>query len=182
MRKLGVVVAALGLMAMLGVGSAAGASAASGCMHRFGSQQQVSDGGGLQEWTVSELRKSVDPVPGYPLAGQLWEATASVTAINGPSTPIIPRFNARNAEGGTYPVLWQLASPRGIPSATIAEGQTATGTLYFDVTGTDPVTVTHTGGSTSLMWCCGAGMKAMPMKDCPCCTSPQPCPCCAGTT
>lgn len=178
MRKFGVVLAMLGLMAVLGIGSATGASAASGCMHRFGSQQQVADGGGLQEWTVSELRKSADSAPGYPLAGQLWEASASVTAISGASTPIIPRFSAVNRTGA-YPVLWQMASPRGISGATIAEGQTATGTLYFDVTGTDPVAVTHTGGSATLMWCCGAGMMAMP-KDCPCCTSPQPCPCCAG--
>ncbi len=112
-----------------------------------------------------------DPAPGYPLAGQLWEATASVTAINGAATPIIPGFSAPNG-AGAYPVLWQLASPDGIPGATIAEGQSATGTLYFDVTGADPVAVTYTGGGTPLMWCCGEEMMAMPMADCPSRTSP----------
>lgn len=180
MRKFGVVLSTLGVMALLGIGYAGPASAAGGCMHRFGSQQQIVDGGGLQEWTVSGLTRSAGPAPGYPLAGQLWEARASVTAISGAATPIIPRFNALNSGGGTYPVLWQLASPQGISGATIAEGQSAKGTLYFDVTGADPVAVTYTGGGTPLMWCCGAGMMAMPMEDCPCRTSPQSCPCCAG--
>ncbi len=179
MRTLAVVLGTLGLMAMLSIGHAGAASGASGCMHRFGSHQQVAIAGGMQEWRVSDLRKSADPAPGYPLAGQLWEATASVTAINGAATPIIPGFSALSG-AGAYPVLWQLASPEGIPGATIAEGQSATGTLYFDVTGADPVAVTYTGGGTPLMWCCGDGMMVMPMEGCPCCTSPQPCPCCAG--
>ncbi len=171
MRRLGVALSTLGLIAVLAVGHAGAASAASGCMHRFGSHQQVASAGGMQEWTVSDLQKSADPAPGYPLAGQLWEATASVTAINGAATPIIPAFSAPNG-AGAYPVLWQLASPEGIPGATIAEGQSATGTLYFDVTGADPVAVTYTGGATPLMWCFGEGMMAMMMADCPCRTSP----------
>lgn len=180
MRRIVVVLSALVAIAALGIGQSGLASAAGGCMHRFGSLQRTADAGGVQEWTVSDLTKSTDPTPGYPLAGELWEASASVTAINGATTPIIPGFTARTGTGVTYPVQWQLASPRGIPGATITEGQTASGKLYFDVTGGDPVAVTYAGGGAPLMWCCSAGMMAMPMQDCPCCTSPQPCPCCAG--
>ena len=138
------------------------------------------DAGGavIQEWTVTDLKKSADPAPGYPLVGRLWEATVSVQAISGTVTPIIPNFQARTA-GGSYPVLWQLASPQGISGATIVQGQKATGKVYFDVTGADPLMVTYTGGGAQpLMWCDCEAMMAMPMDammammpmgDCPHC-------------
>ncbi len=47
--------------------------------------------------------------------------------------------------------------------------------------GADPVAVTYTGDDTPLVWCCGEGMMIMPVENCPCHTSPQPCACCAGT-
>ena len=56
------------------------ASAADKCPHALGSHQQVTDAGGVQDLSVTGLKKSSDPAPGYPLAGQLWEATVSVTA------------------------------------------------------------------------------------------------------
>jgi hypothetical protein len=136
-------------------------------MHNFGSQQRVVDAGGavIQEWTVTDLRKSADPAPGYPLAGQLWEATVSVEAISGTVTPLIPNFQARTAGGG-YPALWQLASPQGISGATIAQGQKSTGKVYFDVTGADPLMVTYPGGGAQpLMWCDCDAMMAMPMDE-----------------
>jgi hypothetical protein len=172
MRKFGVVVIAAVVLAIVGFGSTGVASAAGGCMHRFGSHQQLVDGAGVQEWSVTDLRKSLDPAPGYPLAGQLWEATASVTAVSGTETPLIPAFNAPTTDGASYPVLWQLASPQGISGVTVAQGETSTGKLYFDVTGADPVAVTYTaGGIKPLMWCCGAGaMMAMPMANNSCCT------------
>ena len=169
MRRFGVVLIAAAAAAMVGFGHPAIASAAEGCMHGFGSHQRVVDAGGavVQEWTVTDLKKSADAAPGYPLAGQLWEATATVQAVSGTVTPIIPNFRAPTADGGSYPVLWQLSSPRGIPGATLAQGQTSTGTVYFDVTGADPVAVTYTdGGAQQLMWC---GHAMMMMHDCPCC-------------
>jgi hypothetical protein len=172
-------------MAVAGFGGPATASAAEECMHQFGSHQRLVDAGGaiVQEWTVTDLKKSTDPAPGYPLAGQLWEATASVQAVSGAVTPVIPNFRARPADGGAYPVLWQLASPQGIPGATIGQGQSSTGKVYFDVTGGDPIAVTYTGsGGRPLMWCdCEAMMSMMPMEsmesmesmmsmeNCPCC-------------
>ncbi|WP_304106138.1 DUF1942 domain-containing protein [Mycolicibacterium bacteremicum] len=169
------------MAAMVGVGSTGVALAADDCGHRFGSHQQVTDGGGVQDWSVTDLKKSVDPAPGYPVAGQLWEATATVTAKSGASIPVIPNFGA-TSDGGRYAVLWQVASPQGISAATLAQGQTATGKIYFDVTGGDPMAVTYTGGGAKpLMWCCSESMMAMPMKDCACCADmKEPCPCCAG--
>jgi hypothetical protein len=183
-RRFGVAAVAAAIMVMFGLGAPATASAADDCMrmHNFGSHQRLADAGGVvvQEWTVTDLKKSADPAPGYPLAGQLWEATVSVQAISGPVTPIIPNFQARTA-GGSYPVLWQLASPQGISAATIPQGQKATGKLYFDVTGGDPMMLTYTGGGAHpLMWCDCDAMMAMPMGDCPHCTEGQPCPCMAG--
>lgn len=185
MRRFGAVVGAVVVVAMVGFSSPAIASAAGECMHRFGSHQRLVDAGGavVQEWTVTDLKKSADPASGNPLAGQLWEATASVQAVSGAVTPVIPNFSARTADGGSYPALWQLASPQGISGATIAQGQSSTGKVYFDATGADPVAVTYTrgGAQPSMMWCCDDGMMAMPMmpiENCPCCTGEQPCPCC----
>nr|WP_198529194.1 MPT63 family protein [Mycolicibacterium obuense] len=173
--------AVLAVMApMAGLGSAGAASAAEHCLHRLGAHQQVADGGGIQSWSVADLKKSGD-VPDFPVAGQLWEATATVTAILGTSTPVIPNFAATSV-GARYPALWQMASPRGISPATLTQGQTATGKIYFDVTSENPMAVTYTaGGARPLMWCCGETMMAMPMDACPCCANmKEPCPCCAG--
>jgi len=179
-RRFGGAVIAAAVMVMFGLGTAATASAADDCMHDFGTHQRSADAAGavVQEWTVTDLKKSADSVPGYPLTGQLWEATASVQAISGTVTPIIPNFQARTA-GGSYPVLWQLASPQGISGATIVQGQKSTGKVYFDVTGGDPVMVTYMGdGARPLMWCDCDAMMAMPMDamvammpmgDCPHC-------------
>ncbi|WP_163802171.1 MPT63 family protein [Mycolicibacterium sediminis] len=169
------------LAAMVAMGSAGAASAAEDCSHRFGSHQQVADGGGMQDWSVTELKESGDVAPGFPVAGQLWEVTATVTAISGTSTPVIPNFTA-TSDDGRYPVLWQVPSPQGISPAALAQGQTSTGKIYFDVTGEDPMAVVYTaGGTQSLMWCCGESMMRMPMDACTCCAEmKEPCPCCAG--
>lgn len=179
MGRLRLMAALATVMATVGFGFPATASAADMCMHRFGSQQQVTDGGGVQDWSVSDLKRSADTAPGYPLAGQLWESTATVTATSGTVTPVIPNFNATTDDGGRYPSLWQLASPQGISGATLAEGQSSTGKIYFDVTGGDPMGVTYTtGGAKPLMWCCDDAMMTMPMDDCSCCTDQEGCPCC----
>jgi hypothetical protein len=169
-KRFGVIAVTAAVLVIIGVAAPATAAASEDCMrmHSFGSQQRLVDAGGavIQEWTVTDLKKSADPAPGYPPVGQLWEATASVQAISGTVTPIIPNFQARSA-GGSYPALWQLASPQGISGATIAQGQKSTGKVYFDVTGADPLMVTYTGGGAQpLMWCdCEAMMMAMPMDE-----------------
>ncbi len=143
MRTLRIIIAAAAALGLAGLGAPTATAAMDKCPHQFGSHQRLADADGtvVQEWTVTDLRKSADPAPGYPLAGQLWEATASVHAVSGAVTPIIPSFQAMSSTGDRYQVLWQLASPAGISGATIGQGQTSTGKVYFDVTGADPVGV-----------------------------------------
>lgn len=189
-RGLGVMVALVAVAALFGVGLAATASASDDCMHRFGSQQQAEMG-----WRTGVVSHQ----PHEERGSRAW-ISAGRTAMGGDrvghgdlrgSTPIIPNFNASTADGGSYRVLWQMASPQGISGAALAQGQTATGKIYFDVTGGDPVAVSYdAGGSEPLMWCCSEAMmccsgammamQPMPMDDCACCTDPEPCPCCAG--
>ncbi|WP_078316074.1 MULTISPECIES: DUF1942 domain-containing protein [Mycobacteriaceae] len=175
-----IMVATAAVVAMLAVSVPLANAAKPGCPHKMGSHQRLSDAGGavVQEWTVSGLRASVDAVLGYPVAGQLWEATASVRAVTGSVTPLIPNLAAVSGAQEHYPVLWQVASPYGIPGATIAAGHTATGKVYFDVTGAAPGMVTYQGGGAmpALMWCDGAAMKTMmaamksaPDSECSCC-------------
>lgn len=193
------VVAMVALLMLAGVAAPTAAAAMDGkCPHRFGAAQQITDAGGAvaQQWTVTDLRPSTDSAPGYPLAGQLWEATVSVHALSGSVTPIIPNVYAVAHPGMRYQVLWQVASPGGLPAATIDQGQTSTGKVYFDVTGADPMAVIYANGGTkpAMMWCCSGDMSmpmSMPMRDCPGCAGMsmpecpgceggQPCPGCAG--
>jgi hypothetical protein len=102
-------------------------------------------------WTVSDLKSSADTIPGYPVAGQLWEATATVKAIRGTVTPAISQFNARTASGTDYRVLWQAAGPNTISGATIPEGAQSTGKIYFDVNGPSPTTVAMNNGMEDLL-------------------------------
>ncbi|WP_059016088.1 MPT63 family protein [Mycobacterium sp. M26] len=109
------------------------------------------DGAVITVWQISGLKPSTDTIPGYPLAGKLWEATAAVRAAKGSVTPIIPDFNARSANGTNYPVLWQAATPTGISGATLPQGGKSTGKLYFDVTGPAPTQVVYNNGAADLL-------------------------------
>ena len=102
-------------------------------------------------WKVSDLKSSTDTIPGYPVAGQVWEATATVNAIRGAVTPAISQFNARTDDGINYRVLWQAATPDGISGATIPQGQQSTGKIYFDVTGPSPTFVAMNNGIEDLL-------------------------------
>ncbi|TXI60927.1 DUF1942 domain-containing protein [Mycolicibacterium mageritense] len=174
-------VTAAALVGLLAIGTPL-AAAAEKCSHGLGSHQQLGDGGVVvADWTLTDLRPSTDAVPVHMLAGRLWEATVSVRARSGAVTPVIPAFKAMGADHMPYPVLWQLASPAGISPATLAEGQSTTGKLYFDVTDADPVAVAYsTGGpEPAMMWCdmtLTEPMTSVPMPDCPCCE--EGCSCC----
>mgnify|MGYP001544252165 CR=1 FL=1 len=179
MARMIAAVAAL-VLALVGFGAPAANAAMDSCPHQFGSHQRLADAGGavVQEWTVTDLHQSADAAVGYPLAGRLWEATASVTAVSGAVTPVIPSVQAMSTSGERYAVLWQLSSPAGISGATIGQGQTSTGKLYFDVTGADPAGVMYLSGGPRpvMMWCDAAAMmtmmgmmKSQPMDGCPCC-------------
>jgi hypothetical protein len=174
----------LAALVVLMVGAPTSAAAGAQCPHRFGTAQRLVDANGavVQEWTVTGLHPSADPATGYPLAGQLWEATVTVHAVSGAVTPIIPNLHAMSVAGEHYPVLWQVASPTGLSGATLAEGQSATGKVYFDVTGSAPAGVGYSAGAPmpAMMWCDDAAMMQMmksmagPMRgmdDCPCCAN-----------
>lgn len=178
-----ILVAAVAVVGLLGMGAPMASAAGMACPHQLGSAQKVVDAGGavVQEWAVSDLRPSADPVSGYPLAGRLWEANATVRAVSGTVTPVIPNFRVMGAGHQSYPVLWQLASPSGISGATLQQGQSSSGKLYFDVTGGDPAAVLYgsPGAKPLMMWCdmaAMAPMMSMPMDDCPCCD--DGCACC----
>lgn len=171
----------------LGLALAPVSAAAEQCSHQFGMPEQLTDAGGavVEQWTVADLHKVSPTLPGYTPQDQIWEATVTVHAVNGTVTPIIPNLYAMSGDGGRYPVLWQVASPQGLPGATLAQGQTSSGTVYFDATGTDPMGVMFDSpGNAPLMWCCDDAM-AMPMDTCPCCNDAMMqmdnCPCCNDT-
>jgi hypothetical protein len=120
---------------------------------KFGSELTMTDTVGqvVLGWTVNDLKSSADTILNYPVAGQLWEATATVNAIRGTVTPAISQFNARTAGGTDYRVLWQASGPNTISGATIPQGAQSTGKIYFDVTGPAPTVVTMNNGMEDLM-------------------------------
>lgn len=140
--------AAVGLSIVL-----APAASADPSVDTFGGWNHLvdNDGAVITIWKISDLKPSTDTIPGYPLAGRLWEATAKVRAAKGSVTPIIPDFNARAADGASYPVLWQAATPAGISGATIQQGDASSGKLYFDVTGPAPSQVVYNNGVEDLL-------------------------------
>ncbi|MBS9533079.1 MPT63 family protein [Mycobacterium sp. M1] len=120
---------------------------------KLGSTLQETDSVGqvVFSWNVGGLQPSSDTMPDFPVAGKVWEATATVRAIHGPVTPAISQFNAVAPNQASYRVLWEVASPKGISGATIPEGAQSTGKIYFDVTGPAPTTVTMNNGMQDLM-------------------------------
>lgn len=121
----------------------------------FGSWQKITDQNGsavtIAAWGVSKPKPSSDTIPGYPLAGTLYEADAGYKAIQGPGTPIIPNLNARTSDGGNYRVLWQAATPQGLSGGTVNQGDSSKGKVYFDVTGAPPTSVAYFNGATDLI-------------------------------
>ena len=119
---------------------------------QIGQQGQLVNGGVVQAWTVTDLRPSSDVIP-YQPQGTLWEATASDQAIQGSVTPIVSNLNARAATGETYQALFGVATPQGVNPATLAQGASTTGKVYFDVVGATPDSVVYNaGGDDLLIW------------------------------
>ena len=140
-------------LATIGVTSAPIAKSANPVTGKLGSALTMNDSVGQVQltWTVSDLKSSADTIPGYPVAGQLWEATATVKSIRGPVTPAISQFNARTANGIDYRVLWQAATTNTISGATIPDGAQSTGKIYFDVTGPQPTLGAMNNGMEDLL-------------------------------
>lgn len=118
----------------------------------LGSQGKLVDGAVIQGWTITNLQPSSDAIP-HPVAGTLWEATATDQAIQGSATPIVSNLNARAADGQTYRALFGVATPQGVNPSTLVQGQETSGKVYFDVTGADPDSVVYNaGGQDLLVW------------------------------
>lgn len=140
------------VMATIGITSAPVASAYPN-VGKLGSEIKMTDSVGqvTLSWKVSNLQPSSDTIPGLRVYGKLWEATATVRAIQGSVTPQIPNFNAVAPNQAAYRVLWEAATPQGISGSTILQGQQSSGKMYFDVTGPSPNTVTLNNGMEDLM-------------------------------
>lgn len=133
-----VAIAAIGLIA------APTASAAYVTIGKFGIWEQLGCcGGTVTAWKVEDLKPSAYTVPDYPLHGHLWQATASVRAVRGTVTPLIPDLSARADNGQNYQVIWQAFTPETISGKTLAQGRESTGLLLFDVTGAPPTWVAY---------------------------------------
>ncbi|KMO67024.1 MPT63 family protein [Mycolicibacterium chlorophenolicum] len=118
----------------------------------LGGSAQLINGDVVQRWTVSALQPSSDAIP-YPVTGTLWEAKASDAALQGNAIPIVSNFNARTRDGHDYRVLFTAATPQGVNPATLTQGQTTTGKLYFDVTGPPPDSVVfNAAGHDLAVW------------------------------
>ncbi len=145
--------AAVLMTATVGLAAAPTAAAAYPITGKLGSALTMTDSVGQVQlsWQVGDLKPSSDVMPGYRVAGQLWEATATVNAISGSVTPAISQFNAVAPGQAAYRVLWQVASPANISGATIPQGARSTGKIHFDVTGPAPTTVTMNNGMEDLM-------------------------------
>jgi hypothetical protein len=131
--------------------SIAGADEAA-AVHTLGGQAELINGNVVQGWTIRDLKPSADAIP-HAAAGILWEATASDTAIQGTVIPVVSNLNARALDGETYRVLFGVATPQGVNPATLGQGQTTSGKVYFDVTGAAPDSVTYSaGGNDLIVW------------------------------
>ena len=131
-------------------------AAADADMQYLGEQGELVNGDVVQGWTVSGLKPSTDTIP-YPVAGTLWEATATDEAISGNVIPIVANLNARAESGQTYRVLFGVATAQGVNPATLAEGESTTGKVYFDVTGDAPDSVVYNAGGTDTIDGTGTG-------------------------
>lgn len=78
-------------------------------------------------------------------------ATALVTTeLDHGGVPVVSGFSAR-ADDASYPVLWNVASPTGIPPNVLTPGGSANGKIYFDVTGSAPSSVAYTAGNGNVI-------------------------------
>lgn len=69
------------------------ASADDSVIHQLGSPVQLANGDVVQAWTVTNLKPSTDAIP-YPVAGALWEATATDVAVNGTVQPVVSNLSS----------------------------------------------------------------------------------------
>ncbi|BDB43551.1 MULTISPECIES: MPT63 family protein [Mycobacterium] len=139
-------------IAAISLFGAASASAAPTIVEGLGTPETLVDGAMSTDYTVSGLQPANVTIPGYTPAGQLWQADVHVKANSGVVTPVVSNFNASAGEQ-SYRVISAPAAPQGLSPAPIAQGGTATGKIYFDVTGAPPTRVAYNDGAQDvLVW------------------------------
>ncbi len=160
-------------IAAAGIFAAAAASAAPPTIQGFGTSEQLVDGPMVTAYTVSNLQPANVTIPGYTPKGQLYQANITAQSNSGTVTPVISDFSARAdngsaanvpagtppvgngtaANGATYHVIDTAPVPNGLSPAPITQGNQASGTLYFDVTGPPPNQVVYNDGVQDvLVW------------------------------
>jgi hypothetical protein len=140
-------------IATAGVFTAATAVAAPPTIQGFGTSEQLVDGPLVTAYTVSNLQPSNATVPGYTPQGHLYEANITAQANSGTVTPLVSDFNARAANGQQYRVVDTAPLANGLSPAPITQGNQASGTIYFDVTGAQPNQVVYNDGVQDvLLW------------------------------
>lgn len=72
-------------------------------------------------------------------------------ADQGTVAPVVSDLNARAANGQTYRVLANVATPQGVNPSPIGQGARTTGKVYFDVTGAAPNSVVYNNGVQDLL-------------------------------
>jgi len=134
--------------------TAATASAVNPTIQRFGTTEQLVDGPLVTAYTVSNLQPSNVVIPGYTPAGKIWQADVTAVAQSGTVTPLVADFNARAGNGQNYRVIIPpQPAPNGLSDAPLAQGQQASGKIYFDVTGAPPDGVVYNDGVEDvLIW------------------------------
>lgn len=145
---------AAAIVAAIGIAGAPTVSALPNyTLDQFGKWERLHDPNGVDVtfWKVDDLKPSAETIPGYPLAGTLWESTATARSERGHIVPWVPNFNARVINGANYRVIWQVPTPSGVSMARLHQGAETTGKLYFDVTGPDPTIVVYSDGIQDLM-------------------------------
>ena len=146
-------VAAVATAAGIGIAASPTASGDSNpVIQKFGTEETLVNSGVVQGWTVGNLQPSTDAI-NVSIRGKLWEATATDKAIQGQAMPLPFRFSARTPSGQDYGYVLGVPTPPSFSWNYIPQGQSATGKLYFDVTGDNPNGVVYrTGPADLLIW------------------------------
>jgi hypothetical protein len=140
-------------IAAVSVFGAATAVAAPPVIQGLGTSETLVDGPLVTDYTVSNLQPTNVMIPGYMPTGHLWQADVNVQANSGVVTPVVSDFNARAGDTQSYRVISTSPAPDGISPAPINQGGTATGKIYFDVTGAPPTRVVYNDGVQDvLVW------------------------------
>ena len=86
-------VAASAAVVCLGLVGVPTAVADDAVVHTLGQPAELVNGDVVQAWTITNLKPSADVIP-YRVAGTLWEATATDTAVRGTVQPIVSNLRS----------------------------------------------------------------------------------------